>query len=734
MTKKTIFILLLALCITLPLVAQEAANSSCGTIEKTDEEMERLPWYGNNDFLEQFSTSDSASFLFKKQAGIEERTAGACPEIDGAFLIPIRFWIYRETDNDPDMPDETELQDMMDRLNAIFQGNGLNIRFFMLCPQYETNPDMASASDYDAFMSLFAGANADQYAINVHIVKDYIDAAGVYNSLLDIIIVERSVYNLATGVTTLAHEIGHYFGLEHTHRNYDKGKCRQECVSRTREFEFWGGPVCFKTGKICEKNGDALCDTPADPKLNESGMMNISTCTYTGTGTDNYGDSYTPDVTNIMSYASRVCRSSFSNGQIKVMAHHMFETRDIFRIVDMNVIDPDRYEPDDSDFPGVPREIALGETQCHSFHEFDVFSNDAGDCSDPGDWLIMSLSQGVIGAYQIKIEDVDNDPNPVEKVSIWNIGSDGMRSTELTTAIYSIGSAKIYEFPCSSPNFGSLLIEVVSKPNMKEGKYKITLTSSIRLEILGNNALCQSNPYTIGGLPSGTIATWTSSPNIILQNTSGQTTTIQSIVGGISTYWIEATISLGSCTQIIRRTFTYGGGAGVPNFSIVPEVPACYPSDGEYSISGPVDGIVYEWSCQGSPCDFIIPFGNGESATVVPDGTGTMTLSVTATDGCGNTLTRTRTVIVNKCKDGIESIAITPNPSTGVIDVNVIDSYNTDGTYHILVINQMSELKFQSDNTTKNFSLNLGELQNGVYRILIYRETSSSSANFIINK
>lgn len=114
----------------------------------------------------------------------------------------------------------------------------MNVRFFMVCPQYITDLDMVSATDWESFWNTFFGANTDADAINVHIVEDYEGGGGVYNSFADIIVVERSVYTTLSGVSTLAHEIGHYFGLEHTHRNSDKGKCRQECVSRTREFNF----------------------------------------------------------------------------------------------------------------------------------------------------------------------------------------------------------------------------------------------------------------------------------------------------------------------------------------------------------------------------------------------------------------------------------------------------------------------------------------------------------------
>jgi hypothetical protein len=726
MRKKTFYFLILSLLITSGVCAQEELIPRCGTVEKTDAEMELLPWYDNNDYLKRLR--DSTAIIFDPV--VQERSGGACSDIDGMFLIPVRFWIYRETDNDSAMPDDRDLQIMMDRLNFLYQSNGMNVRFFMVCPQYETNSDMANATDWDAFWNTFNGNNTDPNSVNVHIVKTYNGGGGgVYNSLADLIVVTRSVYTSFAAVSTLAHEIGHYFGLEHTHRNATKGACRAEAVSRTRNFPWNCLP---KTGKICEKNGDALCDTPADPELawGDPAVSKVdNNCNYNWGESDNFGDAYVPDESNIMSYAPRECRTTFSPGQTYIMGESMIYGRQsIYYYVDYVETDPDKYEPDDSDFPGVPRPIALEESQCHSFY-------DMIECQDPADWLIMSLSQGVIGSYQIRIEKVGDDPNPVEKVKVWNIGANQMRSTEVATTSYTIGTTMVFKFPCSTPSSTSLLLEVVRKSDVTEGKYRITLTSSTPLSISGSNIICTSTSYTVEGAPSGATVNWSSSPSIILANTSGLTVTVQSFTGGGVEYWIEATVTWGNCTQKIRRTFGYEGSGGIPDFFIVPEIPACFPGEGSYSISNPIDGITYAWSCQGAPCGNIQSFGNGEHVTVEPDGTGSMTLIVTATDGCGNSLVKTKAVSVQGCHNRMENIIVTPNPTaTGIVNVTIQDTYVTEGAYQVYITNQMSELKYQSNEFSKYFSVNLGELPNGMYYIHVYREDISGSASFIINR
>lgn len=93
--------------------------------------------------------------------------------------------------------------------------------------------------------------------------------------------------------TTLAHELGHFYGLLHTHDS------------------FMG--LEFVNGSNCMTAGDGLCDTPADPNLGNGYVAN--NCTYDGTVVDPLGQPYAPSVANIMSYAPSQCVNRFSPEQ-----------------------------------------------------------------------------------------------------------------------------------------------------------------------------------------------------------------------------------------------------------------------------------------------------------------------------------------------------------------------------------------------------------------------------------
>ena len=85
-------------------------------------EFKSLPWFDNNQFLENFL--DSIGY----DSGVGERIIGA-PKVK--FWIPIKFWIYRD-DNGNGGPDLKQIQRMMDELNHLYnQVNDTRIGFYL---------------------------------------------------------------------------------------------------------------------------------------------------------------------------------------------------------------------------------------------------------------------------------------------------------------------------------------------------------------------------------------------------------------------------------------------------------------------------------------------------------------------------------------------------------------------------------------------------------------------------
>lgn len=120
---------------------------------------------------------------------------------------------------------------------------------------------------------------------------------------------------LANRDRTLSHEVGHYFNLLHTHHHVgDGGIINGRSIPKEKVTRNPSDP-CFN----CDMAGDLLCDTEADPNLDQPNLSLIGLqCLYQGTLVDSCQVPYRPDTRNIMSYAYS-CRLHFSQGQIDRM-------------------------------------------------------------------------------------------------------------------------------------------------------------------------------------------------------------------------------------------------------------------------------------------------------------------------------------------------------------------------------------------------------------------------------
>lgn len=199
-------------------------------------------------------------------------------------------------------PIETVLGEIT-QLNNYF--SGANITFFACgSPRYiDSGTSFYSFSEGD----ILNQQNHVFNTINVYYVRQVTDNVG--NELCgyaffpgpapqDRYAMVSSNSGCLIGGTTLAHELGHFYGLRHTH-------------------SLVGGPE-YVDGSNCATSGDGFCDTPADPNLGRAGIVNNS-CFYTGGEVDPKGDPYNPSVGNLMSYAPPRCTNKFTPEQLAFM-------------------------------------------------------------------------------------------------------------------------------------------------------------------------------------------------------------------------------------------------------------------------------------------------------------------------------------------------------------------------------------------------------------------------------
>ena len=97
--------------------------------------------------------------------------------------------------------------------------------------------------------------------------------------------------------STLQHELGHFFGLQHTFG---------ELIKENSTLE-------KPNGTNCKEEGDFIRDTPSDPNGKSDAY-----CNYVKKIKKN-GKIYSPKVNNYMSYYPNKCKNEFTKGQYKAM-------------------------------------------------------------------------------------------------------------------------------------------------------------------------------------------------------------------------------------------------------------------------------------------------------------------------------------------------------------------------------------------------------------------------------
>lgn len=219
-------------------------------------------------------------------------------------IVPIRVHITRRSNGSGGV-DYTRIRDQINRVNQQFSASG--IRFIECEPvNYIDDSELYDFDyPYDAYDLWFYHTPA---VLNINYVdRAFIEEERVFiggyafypwqsypipPSEHYIMISTSNAYDN----NTLAHELGHYFGLLHTH-------------------DSWYG-VEYVNGTNCSLAGDLICDTPADP--NCYGCV-TSDCRYIAGGNclqvDPLGVPYDPPTRNIMSYSGNRCAQHFTAQQ-----------------------------------------------------------------------------------------------------------------------------------------------------------------------------------------------------------------------------------------------------------------------------------------------------------------------------------------------------------------------------------------------------------------------------------
>lgn len=224
----------------------------------------------------------------------------------GDSLVPVKFHIIQNDFGFAGI-DSLNVFKELDTVNAHYKGAGIkfyhcdNIDYikntnFVNFEKY-TSEVLCDSLDILNVINIYFAPNVFKYDTDSSILNlcgyAYLSGTSMNRVILD--------NNCATNGSTMAHELGHYFSLLHTHTTSNGAE--------------------LVDGSNCSFAGDLFCDTPADPTL--SSTVVDDSCMYIGTDTDSNGDLYTPNTQNIMSYSRKSCRNHFTPEQHQAINYYL---------------------------------------------------------------------------------------------------------------------------------------------------------------------------------------------------------------------------------------------------------------------------------------------------------------------------------------------------------------------------------------------------------------------------
>lgn len=403
-------------------------QGECGVAKPDSAMAVALPWYSNNqylyDLIDSIHHANNSGPLFQQGQGILPSEVGGLTET--FFQVPVKNWIFHNDDGTTPALEEFAADEFANYANRELRENPrmeAGIMFYTHCDEIEHfNSTGMNMNGTRAQYETAAATLNTPFMLDVHFVSVIPDPPNPFVGLANwpwedsryaFIMQTEGRFRDPRNATTYLHEIGHCLGLFHTDEN-PRGlsdnngaarPCFQEFVERGARNRWRNGCVFTHDRLKCSLNGDLLCDTDANPGINEDDRNEVGAgCAWRpvftapdpnditpadfiwdGGGTRFFSNGRDNALRNFMTpRLPRACRTELSPLQIGVMYQFLLTHRERENGVSiannpMFYANPfiDAFENDNFPETATVVDPLDGERQHHTFHQSSRWDGEA---------------------------------------------------------------------------------------------------------------------------------------------------------------------------------------------------------------------------------------------------------------------------------------------------------------------------------------------------------------------
>ncbi|MCC6463543.1 MAG: T9SS type A sorting domain-containing protein [Saprospiraceae bacterium] len=270
------------------------------------------------------SFQDQLQFEERLLRNVERAESGQGVSDRGAIqYVPVHFHLVGDANSNGKVK-EYKVLDQLCGLNAAYAP--MDIRFY-LSPHPVNNTlfnyAINSTNVYSNQTSWFTmDVNRHPNAMNIYIVEQAattndnppgVVTLAYYSPSRDWVVSRKDQINGQPNNSTLPHEVGHFFSLQHTFYGWESDPFDSDDAGwpKAPATSPDGVPTERVNGTNCNNAGDKICDTPPDYNF---GLIS-STCTYSSGAQDPLGTVVDPQENNMMGYFETCSNYVFSQSQ-----------------------------------------------------------------------------------------------------------------------------------------------------------------------------------------------------------------------------------------------------------------------------------------------------------------------------------------------------------------------------------------------------------------------------------